>query len=87
MHNEKKTEPMPSDYEVINKFLQQDFENTFRDTASALRELGIDIPEVVSLIQADAMFDQVKAEILMLGFVSVHYQRCGTQGRISSSLL
>jgi len=67
--------------------LQQDFENTFRDTALALRELGVDIPEVVSLIQADAMFDQVKAEILALGFVSVHYQRRGTQGRISSSLL
>ena len=51
-----------------NKFLQRDFENAFRDTASALRELGIEIPEVVSLKQADAMFDQVKAEILALGF-------------------
>jgi len=51
-----------------NKFLQRDFENAFRDTVSALRELGIEIPEVVPLKQADAMFDQVKAEILALGF-------------------
>jgi len=48
--------------------LQRDFENAFRDTASALRELGVEIPEVVSLKQADAMFDQVEAEILALGF-------------------
>lgn len=51
-----------------NKFLQRDFENAFKDTALALRELGVEIPEVVSLKQADAMFDQVKAEILALGF-------------------
>ena len=51
-----------------NKFLQRDFKNAFRDTVSALRELGVEVPEVVSLKQADAMFDQVKAEILTLGF-------------------
>jgi len=51
-----------------NRFLQRDFKNAFRDIVSALRELGIEIPEVVSLKQADAMFDQVKAEILALGF-------------------
>jgi hypothetical protein len=51
-----------------NKFLQRDFENAFRDIVSALRELGVDVPEVVSLKRADAMFDQVKAEILALGF-------------------
>ena len=42
--------------------------NGFKDTVLALRELGVEIPEVVSLKQADAMFDQVKAEILVLGF-------------------
>lgn len=34
----------------------------------ALHELGVEIPEVVPLKEADAMFDQVKAEILALGF-------------------
>ena len=33
-----------------------------------MHELGVEIPEVISLKQADAMFDQVKAEILALGF-------------------
>ena len=51
-----------------NKFLQRDFKNAFKDTVSALRELGVEVPEVLSLKQADAMFDQVKAEILALGF-------------------
>jgi len=51
-----------------NKFLQRDFENAFRDTVLALRELGVEVPEVVSVKQADAMFDQIKAEILALGF-------------------
>jgi hypothetical protein len=48
--------------------LQQDFENAFRDTVLALRELGVEVPAVGSLKQVDVMFDQVKAEILALRF-------------------
>ena len=52
-----------------NRFLQRDFENAFKDTVSALHELGVEILEVISLKQADAMFDQGKAELLALGFL------------------
>lgn len=34
----------------------------------ALAEVGVNIPSTVSLKEADAMFDQVKAEILSVGF-------------------
>ena len=51
-----------------HKILQPYFENGFKDTVLALCELGVEISEVVSLKPAEAMFDQVKAEIPVLGF-------------------
>ncbi|KAJ2919335.1 hypothetical protein MD484_g1075, partial [Candolleomyces efflorescens] len=51
-----------------NQWLRNNFSEAFNDTITALNILGIDICTAPSRRQADVMFEQVKNEILAVGF-------------------
>lgn len=51
-----------------NQWLRNNFSEAFNDTIKALNVLGIDICASPSRRQADIMFEQVKNEILAIGF-------------------
>lgn len=51
-----------------NQWLRNNFAEAFNDTITALNILGIDICTAPSRRQADVMFEQVKNEILAVGF-------------------
>lgn len=51
-----------------NHWLRNDFSEAFNVTIKALKILGIDVSTSPSRRQADVMFEQVKNEILAVGF-------------------
>lgn len=51
-----------------NQWLRNDFTGAFNNTITALRVLGVDVCVSPSRKQADVMFEQVKNEILAVGF-------------------
>jgi hypothetical protein len=51
--------------------MRNDFEAALKDTLMALRILGVDLDPVPTLEVADTMFEQVKNEILAVGFDAI----------------
>ncbi len=51
--------------------MRNDFHPAFEDTLLALRILGVDLDRAPTRENADAMFEQVKNEILAVGFSSI----------------
>jgi hypothetical protein len=54
-----------------NNWMRNDFNAALKDTLLALHILGIDLDPNPTLEMADAMFEQVKSEILAVGFDAI----------------
>ncbi|KAI0307475.1 histidine kinase [Multifurca ochricompacta] len=54
-----------------NKWMRNDFGAALEDTLQALHILGVDLDSAPTLEKADDMFEQVKSEILAVGFDAI----------------
>lgn len=65
-----------------NKFSRKDFSGALEGTMSALAVLGVKVNSSPSKKEADALFEQVKNEILAVGFENILAIPRATDSRI-----
>lgn len=70
-----------------NHWLRSDFSEALSDTLAALKILGIEVNASPTRRQADTMFEQVKNEILAVGFDEILAIPRTTDKRIELSVL
>jgi hypothetical protein len=54
-----------------NHFVRNNYPDALKDVLAALKVLGVDIDPITSREDADALFDDVKLEILTMGFENI----------------